>query len=127
MRCCLKGTYGNVNLESSAKMGTTRQVDLSVYGTDYLKGAKFGEVTVTATPNSGYQLDEIYVNGTAISGTSFTMPNEAVTVSATFSRNTSPSYSGSSLGSSRPTYENEVPEIEGGQLAVMLEQFVNLY
>ena len=41
-------------------------------------------VTVTATPDTGYQLVSITVNGEAITGNTFTMPAENVTVSATF-------------------------------------------
>ena len=41
-------------------------------------------ITLTAKPNDGYELDKITVNGTAISGTSFAMPESAVTVNATF-------------------------------------------
>lgn len=41
-------------------------------------------VTVTAQPEDGYVLKEILVNGQAIDGTDFIMPNEAVTVTAVF-------------------------------------------
>lgn len=48
-------------------------------------GAAEGEtVTVTANPATGYELEAITVNGTAITGTTFEMPAEAVTVAATF-------------------------------------------
>ncbi|MBR2549740.1 MAG: immunoglobulin domain-containing protein [Clostridiales bacterium] len=47
--------------------------------------AKEGDkVTVTATPASGYKLSSIKVNGTAISGNTFTMPAKDVTVQVTF-------------------------------------------
>ena len=47
--------------------------------------AEEGElVTVTATPAAGYALDKIFVNGVAISATTFPMPAEAVVVGATF-------------------------------------------
>ena len=47
--------------------------------------AAMGEtITVTATPNAGYELDEVFVNGTAITGTTFEMPAEDVEVTATF-------------------------------------------
>lgn len=50
--------------------------------------ASAGEViTVTATPADGYSLDTIKVNGTAIEGTTFTMPAQAVTVEVTFKKN----------------------------------------
>lgn len=49
--------------------------------------AKAGEqITVTATPDQGYVLDTIKVNGTAISGNTFTMPAQNTTVTATFKR-----------------------------------------
>ena len=47
--------------------------------------AKPGEtVTITATPNTNYELDQILVNGKALDGTSFTMPNEEVSITVTF-------------------------------------------
>ena len=47
--------------------------------------AKTGEtVTITATPATGYELDQILVDGVAITGTTFTMPAKDVTVSVTF-------------------------------------------
>lgn len=54
-------------------------------------------VTVTATPDAGYKLDGIYVNGIAISGTSFTMKAEDAVVTATFSL-LPPSYYSVSVG-----------------------------
>ncbi|MBR2549714.1 MAG: hypothetical protein IKE92_06835 [Clostridiales bacterium] len=42
------------------------------------------EIVVTAMPDTGYVLDCIKVNGTAISGNTFTMPSEDVTVEAVF-------------------------------------------
>ncbi len=48
-------------------------------------GATFGEVvTVTVTPNAGYALSKIKVNGTKISGNMFIMPKAEVVVSAEF-------------------------------------------
>ncbi len=41
-------------------------------------------VTLTATPNDGYELESITVNGKAITGTTFEMPAEDVKVVATF-------------------------------------------
>ncbi|MGN0383051.1 MAG: hypothetical protein ACI4DS_02180, partial [Eubacterium sp.] len=43
-------------------------------------------ITVTATPDTGYKLDKVYVDGTAIEGTTFTMPAAAVEVTATFEK-----------------------------------------
>ncbi|MBE7064702.1 MAG: hypothetical protein E7384_02665, partial [Ruminococcaceae bacterium] len=42
-------------------------------------------ITVTATPSEGYELDQILVNGTAISGTTFKV-TKASTVTATFKK-----------------------------------------
>ena len=42
-------------------------------------------ITVTATPATGYKLNQILVNGTAISGTTFTV-TKASTVTATFTK-----------------------------------------
>lgn len=51
--------------------------------------AKVGDkVTVKATPATGYKLSKIYVDGTAITGSTFIMPDKAVTVSASFVKNT---------------------------------------
>ncbi len=41
-------------------------------------------VTVTATPNSGYEVTSIKVNGTTLSGKTFTMPAKATTVQVVF-------------------------------------------
>lgn len=43
------------------------------------------EITVTASPNEGYYLDTISVNGKPINGTTFIMPAENVIVEVTFS------------------------------------------
>ncbi|MBE6915959.1 MAG: hypothetical protein E7471_04925 [Ruminococcaceae bacterium] len=42
-------------------------------------------VTVTATPDAGYKLDGVYVNGDKINGNTFVMPASDVTVTAEFS------------------------------------------
>lgn len=42
-------------------------------------------VTVTATPNSGYEYQSISVNGTTQTSKTFTMPHQNTTVAATFS------------------------------------------
>ncbi|MBR6022968.1 MAG: RICIN domain-containing protein [Kiritimatiellae bacterium] len=55
--------------------------------------AEAGEtVTVTATPDAGMKLESITVNGTPISGKTFPMPAEAVTVSGTFVEITGETY-----------------------------------
>ena len=49
------------------------------------EAAENAEVTVNVTPNAGYVLDVIKVNGSEITGNTFNMPAAAVTVSAEFS------------------------------------------
>ncbi len=43
-------------------------------------------IELIVTPAKGYELDTLTVNGTAIEGTSFVMPEENVTVAATFKK-----------------------------------------
>lgn len=43
-------------------------------------------VNLTVTPDDGYEIDTIIVNGETITGTSFTMPEEDVTITATFKK-----------------------------------------
>lgn len=43
-------------------------------------------ITVTATPDTDYELSKITVNGTAITGNTFTMPAENVTIAAEFKK-----------------------------------------
>ena len=45
-------------------------------------------VTLTVTPDEGYSLVAIYVNGTELEGTTFEMPAEDVTITATFAADT---------------------------------------
>ena len=44
------------------------------------------KITLTVTPDKGYQLDKITKNGTVLSGTSFTLEEDDVTVSASFKK-----------------------------------------
>ncbi len=53
--------------------------------------AKAGElITVTATADEGYELQQILVSGAAITGSTFEMPAEAVTVTAVFMKKEEP-------------------------------------
>lgn len=53
--------------------------------------AKAGEtVTLTVTPDQGYQLKTLLVNGQAVENGQFTMPAQAVTVTATFEKTQGP-------------------------------------
>ena len=52
--------------------------------TNFSNASVGATITVTATPNSGYELAYITVNGEKIEGNTFTMPDAAVTVSAVF-------------------------------------------
>lgn len=68
-------TYYNV----SATQSTGGTISLSQSG-QVLEGTT---VTVTATPSDGYELENIYVNGDVLAGTSFTVDGDK-TVTATF-------------------------------------------
>lgn len=70
-------TYHNVSVTQS----TGGTISLSQSG-QVLEGTT---VTITATPSNGYELENIYVNGTALSGTSFIV-NEDKAVSAVFNQ-----------------------------------------
>ena len=70
-------TYHNVSVTQS----TGGTISLSQSG-QVLEGTT---ITVTATPSDGYELENIYVNGTALSGTSFIV-DEDKTVSAVFNQ-----------------------------------------
>ena len=48
------------------------------------------EVTITATPADNYELESITTNGTAITGNTFVMPADNVTVAATFKSTAQP-------------------------------------
>lgn len=64
-------------IETTAPTNGTLSVDKT-------EAAAGETVTVTATPATDYELDAITVNGEAITGTTFEMPAEDVTVAATF-------------------------------------------
>lgn len=70
-------TYHNVSVTQS----TGGTISLSKSG-QVLEGTT---ITVTATPSDGYELENIYINGTALSGTSFIV-NEDKAVSAVFNQ-----------------------------------------
>ena len=70
-------TYHNVSVTQS----TGGTISLSQSG-QVLEGTT---ITVTATPSDGYELENIYVNGTVLSGTSFIV-NEDKVVSAVFNQ-----------------------------------------
>ena len=70
-------TYHNVSVTQS----TGGTISLSQSG-QVFEGTT---ITVTATPSDGYELENIYVNGTVLSGTSFIV-NENKAVSAVFNR-----------------------------------------
>ena len=65
---------------------TVEQPEHGTLGTDKTQAIKGETVTVTAVAEGGYALSEIRVNGTAITGGTFTMPDEDVRVSAVFTK-----------------------------------------
>ncbi len=64
-----------VTVGTSLNGSVTASAQSATYGTT---------ITLTSTPDTGYELDYFTVNGVAIVGNSFTMPAENVTVSAVF-------------------------------------------
>ncbi len=64
-------------------VGSVTNGTASVSKTEAEAGEK---ITVTAKPNTGYELDTIKVNGKAISGNTFTMPAQDTTVTVTFKK-----------------------------------------
>lgn len=69
------------------KVNYSIEVDVTEGGTAYAdkETAQMGDiVNITVAPDTGYMLDKITVNGTAISDTSFEMPAENVVVSVSF-------------------------------------------
>ena len=87
------GTAFNMPAKNVTVTATFRKADYSVTVGQVQNGsvsvdkttANYGDViTVTATPAEGYELDTVKVDGTAISGTTFTMPAKDVTVTAVF-------------------------------------------
>ena len=69
-------------------------------------------ITLTATPDTDYQLDYFTLNGIAIVGNSFVMPSSDVTVSAVFVA-TSPSFDTVTIGSQ--TWMSKNLAIDDGQ------------
>ena len=80
----------DVTIEVTFKKSTyTVTVDAAANGTvtaDKATAQMGDTVTVTATPDKDYELSKITVNGTAITGNTFTMPAENVTVAAEFKK-----------------------------------------
>ncbi len=74
----------NVKFDKNVYTVNTQQASNGTLSIDKSKASAGDTVNVTATPNKGYELVSITVNGNAISGTSFTMPVGDATVSATF-------------------------------------------
>lgn len=75
--------------------------------------AKIGDViTIAVTPNENYELDKVLVNGSAISGLSFTMPADNVTVTVSFKLKQTSSSSSSSEESSSSSSSSEISSSE---------------
>ena len=67
----------------------TITVNKSTNGTatvDISTAAVGNEITITTTPDTGYEVDTIKVNNTVIDKPSFTMPDENVTITVTFKK-----------------------------------------
>lgn len=70
-------TYYQINLE---------QTENGTVSADKQKAEAGETVTLTVSPAEGYKLTAIYLNGEALEGTSFVMPEQDVTVSAAFEK-----------------------------------------
>jgi len=82
-------THVGIVYEPTSTTSAAHTVNLAASGkgtiTSDVTTAKSGAtVTLTATAETGYELSSITVNGTEISGTTFTMPNTDADVVATF-------------------------------------------
>ncbi|MBQ7229772.1 MAG: S-layer homology domain-containing protein [Oscillospiraceae bacterium] len=78
---------GTINGEVVEPVTYTITIDETEGGTvtaDKAEAAEGETVTLTVTPDEGYSLVAIYVNGTELEGTTFEMPAEDVTITATF-------------------------------------------
>jgi len=64
---------------------------------DKSEGGMGDVVTLTITPSTGYELGSVSVNGNAIEGTTFTMPDADVTVTATFTESAKTDISGAEV------------------------------
>lgn len=73
----LPGTSGTYPVTVAAPANGSVSVSLA-------NASEGAVIKVTATPDEGYELAYVTVDGERISGTSFTMPDHAVTVSAVF-------------------------------------------
>lgn len=79
----LPKAYGLIDGTASNAKGSISFSDgIDVDGEKVCAAGK--KVNITVKPDSGYQLGRLYVNGKAISGTSFTMPAKDTTVKAEF-------------------------------------------
>ena len=76
-------TFAKAGYPLTLKVGDNGTASLNKYTAN--KGSK---ITVTAEPDKGYTLDTIKVNGTAITGTEFTMGSSATTVEVSFKKAT---------------------------------------
>ena len=81
---------GNVNVEVIFKKNEYKiTVEVTSGGTAEVSSETSvpgAEITVTATPDKGYALESIRVNGEVIQGNKFTMPDCEVTVKVTFKK-----------------------------------------
>ncbi|MBE7065864.1 MAG: LamG domain-containing protein [Ruminococcaceae bacterium] len=75
--------YEALEVKYNVSVGTVTNGTVTINPTGSVNDGT--EVTVTATPATGYELDEILVNGSAITGNTFTVTEDAV-VTATFKK-----------------------------------------
>ena len=81
------GAFGRAFLGFTPPPTYTVTLDTVTHGSitaSPMSGIAGTTITLTSTPDSGYELDYFTVNGVAIIGNTFTMPAENVTVGAVF-------------------------------------------
>lgn len=78
------GSYGHLSYDTGENKITYLETENGSISGDKEWALPDEVVTLSNTPDQDYIIDEYYVNGSAISGNTFLMPNEDVDVSATF-------------------------------------------
>ena len=76
--------YASFNIVKSTFKVTVKDAENGTVTVSKLDASEGDEITITATPAEGYEVDTIKVDGTVITGTSFVMPAKDVTVEVVF-------------------------------------------
>ncbi|MCR4702181.1 MAG: hypothetical protein K5665_00800 [Saccharofermentans sp.] len=76
--------YASFNIVKSTFKVTVKDAENGTVTVSKLDASEGDEITITAAPAEGYEVDAIKVDGTVITGTSFVMPAKDVTVEVVF-------------------------------------------